>query len=232
MKRLLLGLLLLGIAGFTFSLEIQIPLYFVHANNFLSGTMSATYNYLPITKITHDENVFGAGVGTGVDLYFNSRIKWLGIGLYFRFNYYNPYYAKASNMKIESIAGTSMPISDGERKINNSFSLDTAIGGIVCFKYKRFEFPLAYAWVFRVSKIDMESEELGKEGIVDFGGLFDIGIRYFFADRFFVAAGGRYGIGAAIGGFPDAQLPSGANIFDEFAPSQIVAGYAGIGIKL
>ncbi|MDR0583195.1 MAG: hypothetical protein LBG57_02440, partial [Treponema sp.] len=142
MRRLFLGLFLFGIAGLSCSLEIQMPLYFVHANNFFPGTMRSTYNYLPILEMTHDENVFGAGIGTGVDLYFNSRIKWLGFGLYFRFNYYNPYYAKTRNIKTESITGTPIFIPDRERKINNSFFFDTAIGGIMRFKYKRFEFPL------------------------------------------------------------------------------------------
>jgi hypothetical protein len=163
---------------------------------------------------------------------FKNRIQWLVFGLYFRFNYYNPYYAKTSNIRMESIIGAPILISDGERKIGNSFSSDTAVGAIMRFKYKRFEFPLAYAWVFRVSKIDMESKELGKEGIVGFGALFDVGVRYFFVDRFFVAIGGRYGIGADLGGFPDAQLSSGADISDEFAPSQMAAGYIGVGIKL
>jgi hypothetical protein len=44
MKRLFWGLFLFGIAGFSFSLEIQIPMYFVHANNFLSGEMIPAFN--------------------------------------------------------------------------------------------------------------------------------------------------------------------------------------------
>jgi hypothetical protein len=195
--------------------------------------MSGTYNDMKIVEMTHDENVFGMGAGTGLDMYFKERIQWLGFGLYFRFNYYNPYYAKASNMKIKSVIATPISISDGERVISNSLSFDINVGGIMRFKYKRFEIPVAFAVVFpRISKIDMELDELGKEGVADFGILYDIGAKYFFSDRFFATIGGRYGIGIAFGGFPDSRFQKEISISDVFLPSQIVAGYAGIGIKL
>jgi hypothetical protein len=217
----------------TFSLEVQIPLYFVHANNFLSGTMTGTYNNNKILEITHDENVFGMGVGTGADFYFEKRSLWWGDGIYFRFNYYNPYHVKTSNVNLKTFTGSTLSYPDGKRDIDNSFAFDLSIGSILRFKYKRFEFPLVFAIVFpRVSKIDMESEELGREGVADFGILFDVGAKYFFMDKFFAAIGGRYGIGIGLAGFPDAMFPSGTDISDVFFPSQIVAGYVGIGIKL
>jgi hypothetical protein len=232
MKRYFLGLFLFGIAGLSFSLEVQIPLYFVHANNFLSGTMSGTYNNRTIVERTHDENVFGIGGGIGADFYFKKR-HWFGDGIYFRFNYYNPYHVKTSNTKVKTIISSSISFDDSERDIDNSYSFDIAVGHILRFKYKSFEFPLVLALMFpRVSKIDLESEELGREGIIGVGILFDVGARYFFTDRFFATLGGRYEIGFASGGFPDAEFPEGANISDTFSSSQIVAGYIGIGTKL
>jgi hypothetical protein len=233
MKRLFLSLFLFGIAALSFSLEVQIPLYFVHANNFLSGTMIGTYNDRKILEMTHKENVFGMGGGIGADFYFAKRSRWWGDGIYLRVNYYNPYHVKTSNTKITTFTGSITPMSNGERDIDNSFSFDVSIGSILRFKYKGFEFPLVFAIVFpRVSKIDMESDEIGKEGVADFGILFDIGARYFFTDRYFATIGGRYGIGIGFAGFPDAKFPSGVDITDIFFPSQIVAGYIGLGIKL
>jgi hypothetical protein len=233
MKRLFLGLFLFGIIGFSFSLEVQIPLYFIHANNFLSGTMRGTYSDRTILEMTHDENVFGMGGGIGADFYFDKRSLWWGDGIYFRFNYYNPYHVKTRNTNIKAYTGSSLSFSDSERDIDNSFSFDISIGSILRFKYKSFEFPLVFAIVIpRVSKIEIGSEALGKESVADFGVLFDVGARYFFVDKFFATLGGRYGIGIGFGGFPDAKLPSGTDISDLFTPSQIVAGYIGVGIKL
>lgn len=231
MKRLFLGLFLFGVIGLSFSLEIQIPLYFVHANNFLSGTLRGTYNDKTVLEMEHNENISGMGGGTGADFYFNRR-HWFGDGIYFRFNYYNPYHINSSDVKIKTIVG-SLSYGNSERDITDSFSLDFSVGGIWRFKYKKFEFPLVFALTApRVSKINLNSNALGKESVADFGILFDISARYFFVDKFFATIGGRYGIGVAVGSFPDANLTSSADLADIFFPSQIVAGYIGIGIKL
>jgi hypothetical protein len=233
MKRLYIGLFLFCITAILYSLEVQIPFYFVHINNFLSGTMIGTYNDRRILEMEHSENVFGMGGGIGADFYFAKRSRWWGDGIYLRINYYNPYHVKTSNTKITTSTGSITPFSNSERDIDNSFSFDLSIGSILRLKYKSFEFPLVFAIVFpRVSKIDMESDDLGKEGVADFGILFDIGVRYFFMGRYFATIGGRYGIGIGLAGFPDAKFPSGVDITDLFFPSQIVAGYIGLGIKL
>jgi hypothetical protein len=192
--------------------------------------MVGTSNDRKILEIEHNENVFGMGGGVGADFYFDKRNRWLGDGVYFRVNYYNPYYVKTSNTKVKTFLGSLTPISDSNRDIEDSFSFDLSIGSILRFKHNRFEFPLAFALVFpRVSVIDVESEDLGKEGVADFGFIFDVGARYFFADKYFATIGARYGIGIGFGGFPDSTFSF--DISDFFTPSQIVAGYIGIGIK-
>jgi hypothetical protein len=193
--------------------------------------MTGTYNDRKILEMEHDENVFGMGAGIGADFYFDKRSLWWGDGIYLRVNYYNPYHVKTSNTKITTFTDSITPLSDSERDIDNSFSFDVSIGSILRFKYKKFEFPLVFALVFpRVSKIDVGSEEFGREGVADFGILFDIGARYFFLDKYFAVIGGRYGIGIGLAGFPDSRLS--VDITDLFFPSQIVAGYIGLGIKL
>jgi hypothetical protein len=222
---------MIAISAFTW--EIHIPFYFIHANNFLSGTIVETYNNIEILEMEHDYNVFGMGGGAGIDYYFDQRSRWFGDGIYFRFNYYNPYRVTEKNIKIKTFLGTLPDLPDSENDINNSFSFDFSIGSILRFKYKSFEFPLVLAFVLpRIAKIDIGSDELGKEGVVDFGLLLDVGIKYFFTDKFFANIGGRYGIGIGLAGFPDAKLGSGVEITELFFPSQIVSGYLGVGVKL
>ncbi len=232
MKKLLFSFSLFLICTVAFSLEFRFPFYGLHLNNFLNTTTSGTYNNSKIIEIEEFDNVFGAGVGLGVDFVFDNRSFWWGDGIFVRVNGLIPYYMNTSDVKIKSIIG-GMNANDSSTNISNSFTFELAVGSFLLLrKNKTIEIPLYLGFIFpRVSFIDKKNATLGKEGVADFGILLDCGLNWNVSNNLYLFLGARYNIGIAFGGYKDAKLPAGVEILDFMFPSQTVGGYLGVGYK-
>jgi hypothetical protein len=225
MKKIIFIPLLFLIGTLCFAFEVQIPVYYVNAYNFLPEVYTnaeVSTNSLDRQLVRYHLLEMGGGLGADFYIWQNNTF-----GFYYRFNFYKPYRLMYTDTRFDDGLGN---IGDLQRDLKKSYAFDMYFGLTKKFKIKKFEIPLAWALsIFppRMTFIKYESSDILHESFMDVALVTEFNVRYNITDLFFIQMGvlGGIGVGSCRIYSRESKSIAGGVYFSGFLSANIGVGF-------